>query len=249
MTYVEGFICAVPKANKDQYHRHAAEAAKMLHEFGVTRHVEAWGSDVPEGKVTDFRKAVLATEDEEVVFSWFEYPDRATRDAVGEKLMSDPRMAEMSATMPFDGKRMIYGGFAAMLEEGSGTGTYVDGFVLPVTPEKRDAYLAMAQKASAKFDQYGVARVVESWGDDIPDGKHTDFRRAVQAKEGENVVFSFMEWPDKATRDAAWPKLMEDPDMQPDHAKMPFDGMRMFWGGFEVILDSHGVAARTPALA
>src|SRR3712207_5626471 len=118
MTYVEGFIVAVPKANRDVYRKHAAEAAPLFHEFGVTRHVEAWASDVPDGKVTDFRKAVQATEDEDVVFSWFEYPDRATRQAVAEKMMSDPRMEQMAQGMPFDGKRMIFGGFAGMLEKG-----------------------------------------------------------------------------------------------------------------------------------
>ena len=237
MAYVDGFIAAVPKGNREAYIQHAASAAPIFLEFGVTRHVEAWASDVPDGKVTDFRKAVQATEDEDVVFAWFEYPDRATRDKVGEKMMADPRMEKMSESMPFDGKRMIFGGFGPLLEEGSGTGPYVDGFVLPISPDKKDAYLQMAQKAAGNFHKYGAARVVEAWGDDIQDGKQTDFRRAVQAKEGENVVFSWIEWPDKATRDAGWAKMMEDPDMQPDHANMPFDGMRMFWGGFDVVLD------------
>ncbi len=117
MTYVDGFIVAVPKANREAYIRHAAEAAPIFLEMGVTRHVEAWASDIPDGKVTDFRKAVQATEDEDVVFAWFEYPDRATRDAVGQKMMSDPRMEQMGQSMPFDGKRMIYGGFATLLDE------------------------------------------------------------------------------------------------------------------------------------
>jgi len=237
MTYVDGFIAAVPKANKDEYVKHAADAAPIFLEFGVTRHVEAWASDVPDGKVTDFRKAVQATDDEDVVFAWFEYPDRATRDSVAEKMMSDPRMEQMSANMPFDGKRMIFGGFGPLLEEGSGSGPYVDGFVLPVSPDKKPAYLQLAQKAAGDFEKHGARRVVEAWGDDIQDGKQTDFRRAVQAKDGENVVFSWIEWPDKATRDAAWAKMMEDPDMQPDHDNMPFDGKRMFWGGFDVVLD------------
>jgi uncharacterized protein YbaA (DUF1428 family) len=246
MTYVEGFIVAVPRANKEEYRRHAAAAAPLFHEFGVTRHVEAWASDVPDGKVTDFRKAVQATEDEDVVFSWFEYPDRDTRQAVGEKIMSDPRMEKIGETMPFDGKRMIFGGFAAMLDEGTGTGPYVDGFVLPVMPEKKDDYLALARKAAGDFNKYGALRLVEAWGDDVPDGKQTDFRRAVQAKEGENVVFSFIEWPDKATRDAGWEKMMADPNMQPDHGNMPFDGTRMFWGGFDIILDSRKTQADAP---
>jgi uncharacterized protein YbaA (DUF1428 family) len=237
MTYVDGFIAAVPKANKEAYIKHASDAAPVFLEFGVTRHVEAWASDVPDGKVTDFRKAVQATPDEDVVFAWFEYPDRATRDQVAEKMMSDPRMEKMSANMPFDGKRMIFGGFGPLLEEGSGTGPYVDGFVVPVSPDKKEAYLQLAQKAAGDFDKYGALRVIEAWGDDIQDGKQTDFRRAVQAKDGETVVFSWIEWPDKETRDAAWGKMMQDPDMKPDHANMPFDGMRMFWGGFDVVLD------------
>jgi uncharacterized protein YbaA (DUF1428 family) len=252
MTYLEGFIVAVPKANKEEYRRHAAGAAPLFQEFGATRMVEAWASDVPDGKVTDFRKAVQAKEDEDVVFSWFEYPSKAVRDAAVEKMMSDPRMENMGKTMPFDGKRMIFGGFEAILDQGSSAGAYVDGFVLPVPDGNKEAYLAMAQKAAAKFGECGAARIVEAWGSDIPDGKLTDFRRAVQSKEGENVVFSFIEWPDKAARDEAWPKLMADPDMQPDHGNMPFDGQRMFWGGFDVLVDTKadaGAAAPERELA
>src|SRR5919106_1042643 len=114
---------------------------------------------------------------------------------------------------------------------------YVDGFVAAVPAANKETYRKHAAEAAPLFKEFGATRVVEAWGDDVPDGKVTDFRRAVKAKEGENVVFSFIEWPDKATRDAAWPKMMEDPDMQPDHGNMPFDGMRMFWGGFDVLLD------------
>lgn len=117
MAYIEGFVLAVPKANKDVYQQHAAKAAALFKEFGVKRMVEAWGDDVPDGKVTDFRRAVQAKDDEEVVFSWFEYPDKATRDAANEKMMSDPRMKDMGETMPFDGKRMIMGGFSTIVDE------------------------------------------------------------------------------------------------------------------------------------
>ena len=78
--------------------------------------------------------------------------------------------------------------------------------------------------------------MVEGWGNDVPDGKITDFKRAVKAKTHENVVYSFIQWPDKATRDKAWEKIMTDPAMQPDGA-MPFDGSRMFWGGFEPLVE------------
>jgi len=116
MPYIEGFVAAVPAANKEAYKKHAAEAAPLFKEFGVTRMVECWGDDVPDGEVTDFRKAVKAKDDEVVVFSWFEYPSKEARDAANEKIMSDPRMKEMGATMPFDGKRMIFGGFAPILD-------------------------------------------------------------------------------------------------------------------------------------
>lgn len=117
MSYVEGFVAAVPAANKEAYRRHASEAVPLFKQFGATRMVECWGDDVPEGKVTDFRGAVKAENDEVVVFSWLEYPSKADRDTAHEKMMNDPRMKEMGATMPFDGKRMIYGGFAPLLDK------------------------------------------------------------------------------------------------------------------------------------
>lgn len=116
MSYIEGFVIAVPAANKEAYRKHAAEAAPLFKEFGVTRMVEAWGDDVPDGKVTDFRKAVQAKDDEVVVFGWFEYPSKEARDVAHEKMMSDPRMKAMGESMPFDGKRMIFGGFAPILD-------------------------------------------------------------------------------------------------------------------------------------
>jgi uncharacterized protein YbaA (DUF1428 family) len=116
MSYVDGFVLAVPAANRETYRKHAAEAAPLFKEFGATRMVECWGDDVPDGKLTDFRRAVQATEDEVVVFSWIEYPSKEVRDAAHEKMMSDPRMKAMAGAMPFDGKRMIFGGFAPILD-------------------------------------------------------------------------------------------------------------------------------------
>ncbi len=237
MTYIEGFITPVPKANKQAYLDHAAKSQAMMQEFGVTRMVECWGSDVPEGKVTDFGKAVAAKDDEDVLFSWFEYPDKAARDAANQKMMSDPRMEEMAKSMPFDGSRMIYGGFDTILDDKTGgKGGYIDGIVVPVPVANKDSYKTMADKTSKLFREHGAVRVVEGWGDDIPAGKQTDFRRAAKANDSETVVYSFIEWPDKATRDAAWEKMMNDPAMQPE-GEMPFDGSRMFWGGFDPIFD------------
>ena len=116
MKYVEGFVAAVPAANKEIYRKHAAEAAPLFKEFGATRMVECWGDDVPDGKLTDFRRAVQATEDEVVVFSWIEYPSKGARDAANERIRTDPRMKAMGENMPFDGKRMIFGGFVPILD-------------------------------------------------------------------------------------------------------------------------------------
>jgi uncharacterized protein YbaA (DUF1428 family) len=239
MTYVEGFIVPVPAENRDSYRSHAAGAWPLFAEFGATRLVEAWEEDVADGKVTDFRRAVQAKEGEKIVFSWFEFPDKAARDAFHAKMMSDPRMEEMGSSMPFDGRRMIFGGFAGFVDEGSGSGGYVDGFIAPVREENREAYHAMASKGAAMFLEYGALRVVEARSDDVPEGKVTDYRRAVKQEDQEEVVFSWIEWPDKATRVEGWNKVMQDPRMQPEEGKpMPFDGKRMFYGGFEMLVDS-----------
>jgi uncharacterized protein YbaA (DUF1428 family) len=115
--------------------------------------------------------------------------------------------------------------------------SYVQGFVIPVPVAQKDAYLAMATKAAPLFREYGALRVVECWGDALPDGQTTDFRKAVKAEEGENVVFSWIVWPDKEVAEAAHDKVMSDPRMEPD-GPIPFDGKRMIFGGFVPILDT-----------
>ena len=244
MTYFEGFIVPVPEQNRDAYKKHATDFAPLVQEVGARRMVESWDSDLPEGKLTDFRKAVEAKPEEKIVFSWFEYPSRQERDAANQKFMSDPRMEEMGKNMPFDGKRMIMGGFDAIVEEGEAGGGYVDGWVVPVPTAKRGAYRDLAAKNAKYFREYGATRLVEAFADDVQHGKVTDFYRAVKAEDGESVVFSLIEWPDKQTRDQAWEKIMKDERMQPQ-GDMPFDGKRMFWGGFEKILDT----ATAPATA
>ena len=113
MSYVDGFVAAVPKARKAEYIAFAETMAKLILSWGATRVVENWGDDVPTGETTDFHRAVAAGPDEVVVFSWVEYPDKATRDKVQSLMMSDATMAGTS--MPFDGKRLIYGGFSTMI--------------------------------------------------------------------------------------------------------------------------------------
>ena len=115
MSYIQGFVIPVPTANKDAYLAMASKAAPVFVEYGATRVVETWGDAVPEGDVTDFWGAVQATADETIVFSWIEWPDRETYVAAEAKIMADPRMAP-DGPMPFDGKRMIYAGFAPLLD-------------------------------------------------------------------------------------------------------------------------------------
>lgn len=116
MPYVDGFVAAVPTANKQAYVDHAHKAAAAFREHGATQVVECWGDDVPDGKVTSFRMAVKCKADEVVVFSWVTWPDKATRDAGMEKVFVDPRMQPDVNPMPLDGKRLIYGGFDVLLE-------------------------------------------------------------------------------------------------------------------------------------
>jgi uncharacterized protein YbaA (DUF1428 family) len=120
MSYIDGFVIAVPTANKQKFIEHAGMIDTIFTDLGATRVVECWADDVPEGKITDFGKAVQATADESVVFSWIEWPDKETRDAAMKKMMSedfdDERMNMEKNPMPFDGKRLIFGGFEPVVE-------------------------------------------------------------------------------------------------------------------------------------
>jgi uncharacterized protein YbaA (DUF1428 family) len=114
--------------------------------------------------------------------------------------------------------------------------SYVDGYVVPVPNGNKEKYRKAAEKASTVFTEYGATHVVECWGDDVPEGKLTDFRRSVKAEAGENVVFSWVFWPSKSVRDKGMKKVMEDPRMKMSD-DMPFDGRRMIYGGFQVLVD------------
>jgi uncharacterized protein YbaA (DUF1428 family) len=141
--------------------------------------------------------------------------------------------------MPFDGKRMIYGGFSTIVEHGEHLdGSYVQGFLIPVPEAKKGLYQAMAEEVWPVFHDYGALRVVETWQDEVSQGKQTDFFRAVKTEPGEKVVFSLVEWPSREVCDAAHKKLQSDErmQMQPD-TEIPFDGKRMIYGGFVPVVD------------
>jgi uncharacterized protein YbaA (DUF1428 family) len=115
MAYVDGFVIAIPTANRAAYQKIAEEAAIVFKEYGALKVVECWGDDVPEGKVTSFPMAVKCEENETVVFSWILWPSRQVRDEGNQKAMADPRMPTLES-MPFDGKRLIFGGFEVLVE-------------------------------------------------------------------------------------------------------------------------------------
>ena len=115
---------------------------------------------------------------------------------------------------------------------------YVDGFVIPVLTANRGAYIEAATETAALFKKYGADQVTECWGDDVPEGKLTSFPLAVKMVDGETVVFSWVVWPSRAARDEGWKQLMADPRMQPGVMPMPFDGKRLIYGGFEVLLQA-----------
>ena len=115
MSYFQGFVAAIPTSNRQAFIEHSRKATVLMREFGATRVVDTWGDDVPDGKINDFKMAVQATAEETVSFGWMEFADKAACDATFQKMMSDPRMSEIG-DMPFDGKRMIFGGFETLFE-------------------------------------------------------------------------------------------------------------------------------------
>ena len=116
MSYVDGFVLAVPKQNMDAYKAMAQTAGAVWKEYGALAYVECWGDDVPFGELTSFPRAVQARDDEVVVFSWIVYESREKRDEINARVMADPRVKCEPADMPFDGKRMIYGGFKSFID-------------------------------------------------------------------------------------------------------------------------------------
>ena len=235
MAYYDGFVIPVPTTDKAKFVDHALKMDKAFLAHGARQVVEAWGEDIAAGKVTDFRRAVAAKDGESVAFSWVEWPDKATRDAAFKAFEADQEM--MAEPMPFDGKRMIFGGFEPLVVEGEDRrGAFVQGFVLPVRAGGKDAYRKMAAEAWPMFERYGALKVVETWQDDVPAGKQTDFYRAVNAEPGEHIVFSYLLWPSREVCDAAAEKMQNDPEMKmPDD--MPFDPQRMIYAGFEPVVE------------
>lgn len=247
MTYIEGFVIPVPTADKDKFVAHAESIDPLFLENGAQAVVECWQDNVTRGHTTDFFGAVDCREGESVAFSWVQWPDKAARTAGMAELDRlfeiDPRFDPAKNPVPFDGKRMIFGCFSPIVDEGEHReGAYVQGFLVPVPAGNQDAYRTAALAMWDIMKDYGATRVIEAWQDEVPHGKQTDFYRAVKAEDGEIVVFSFVEWTSREVCDGAHEKMMQDERMQrfmgenPD-AKPPFDGRRMVYGGFAPIVD------------
>lgn len=237
MTWFTCSITAVPTANRQKYIDHVRAAWAVFQTHGATRMVETWGVDVPRGEVNDLQGAVNARDDENVVFSWLEWPDQATADACWRGMMTDPAAAALD--MPFDGSRMIFGGFEPVFEGGTDRDAgYFQGFALAMPEQNRAAYVKMAGEAwEEAFRPRGCLGIVECRGVDVPRGELTDFYRATRAEAGEVPMFSWAAWPDRATCDAAGEAMEAEMEGQ-EFPEMPFDGARMMWGGFEPVFDS-----------
>lgn len=115
---------------------------------------------------------------------------------------------------------------------------YVDGIVAAVPTSNREVYRKYSEFFAPIFKEVGALQLVDCWGDDVPEGKVTSFPKAVQCREDETVVFSWIVWPSKEARNAGWSKLEKDERFHPDNNPMPFDGMRMIYGGFDMIVEA-----------
>ncbi|MFN3911927.1 DUF1428 domain-containing protein [Hyphomonas sp.] len=237
MAYIDGFVLAVPDANKEAYRKMASEASAVFRKHGAIGFVENWGEDVPQGKTNCFNSAVLKQEGETVVFSWIVWPDRAARDAGNAATMADPALGGPGMEMPFDGTRMIYGGFEQLFGDALAAPGLINGTVMPVPSGNRAAYEAAAAKMAELFLKHGAVSVVDAWGEDLPEGKVNSFHTAVLKRPGEDVVFSWINWPDKAAQDAGWEKIMADPRLaEYGPATTGADMGRMIYGTFRPIV-------------
>lgn len=242
MSYIEGFVLAVPTANKDSFIAHAQTADQVFLEHGATRILECWGEDVPRGERTDFWKAVAASEAETVVFSWMEWPDKTTRDSqmakLEEVMREDPRFDPQTNPMPFDGTRMIYGGFQTIAEHGeSSRNSYVRAHVVSVPESGGEVYRRRADESASRIVDYGARRILHAWQDDVPPGRQTDFFRAVKAEPHERIAISIVEWPSRELYETAARKMPTDPRLNRPEAETPFDEMRMILAGFVPVVE------------
>ena len=238
MTYIDGFVIAVPTANREKFtdHAHIGDAVFMDH--GARRIVECWQDNVPHGKVTDFFRAVAANEDESIVFSWIEWPDKAARTAgmavLDAVMKADPHFDQGLNPLPFDDRRMLWGCFETLVECGEPSRYgYMQGFVFPAAQSGQDDLRRASELAWAPLRQEGALRLVVAWEDDVPAGGQTDFLRMVNIAPDEKVVFGFVEWSSREACDAA---ARDGQGIQ--FGDFPLDRTRLISGGFVPVVEA-----------
>jgi len=240
MTYIQGFIVPVPESKKAAYRKMAEDSVPLFTDYGAQRIVENWGDQIPTGETTDMYRAVKAEEGENIVFSWAEWASKEACDKAHQDMTSDERMQEPPPEMPFDGMRMTYAGFDKQGESGEGGATgYVQGYVAPVSKDKRAAFSDMCATMREIAIDCGALHAADSLADDIANGQVTDFKQAVKAQDGEAIAFGYIEWPSKHVYEQGSAKMREDNRMQSLGPDMPIDGKRMIVGGFENLLDTN----------
>lgn len=239
MRYIQGFMIPVPEEKKEAYRKLAIDVAPIFMDYGAERIVECWGDGLSHGEQTDFFRSVDARGAENVVFSWIEWPSKEACDKAHAAMMEDERMQD-PPEMPFDGKRMVYAGFDVMAEKGGSDGVigYVQGYVAAVPEDNQQDFRIMAEGMAALAVDHGALKAIDAWGSDIADGEATDFKKAVKAQDGEAVVFGLTAWPSKEAHGAAMPKMQQDDRMPSPSSDMPFDGKRLIYGGFEILMDT-----------
>lgn len=246
MSYIHGFVAPVPTANKEAYVKFTQNTAAVLKKHGAVQAVECWGVDVPEGKLTSFPMAVKAKADETVVFSWTRWKSKEDADKVEAKMRAGeiPEFDFKANPPPFDGKRLIYGGFEPIVDVGEMADDagllYVTGFVWACPTAIKDKYISFNTSMAEAMVKLGALKVMDCWGVDVPDGEVTSFPLAVKRGAEETVVFAWAVWPSKAVADAAIAKMQageaEMPEIKPDESDAVFDATRMIHAGFEMVV-------------
>ena len=243
MSYIDGLVFAIPTANRSEFIGYAKRSDSFLE--GYTRIVYGWEDELLEGQLTDFRKSVQAKTDESIVFVWVEWPDKATRNFEHRNMQTrlETEANFINEIPPFNGRRMISGGFETIIDFETTTHnkkkditmSYIDGFLFAVKSENKEAFIDYANRANSLIE--GCTRVVYALEDDLQDGQVTDFRKAVQAKDDEAVVFGWEEWLDKEARNKGHELMAERMESHETLSKEmpPFDELRMVFGGFETI--------------
>ncbi len=240
MAYLQGFLAPVPEGNKDAYKKMASDVVPLFTDYGAQRIVECWGVEVPRGENTDMYRAVNAEDGDGIIFSWIDYDSEEAFKKGHDSMMQDERMKDAPENPPFDGMRMIYAGFDQLGESGAAGGAgYVQGYVAPVPAAKKAAYADMCETMRQVAIDAGALHAVDSWAENIEDGKVTDFKQAVQAEDGEAVAFGYVEWPSQEAFQQGMAKMQADKRMPGPGSDMPLDGKRLIFGGFEVLMDTN----------